>query len=449
MLDKLKHIAFQIFNNGIDNNDSVIEKIRIRITNTLGILFLIFSIFTNIGIVAIGLGDFLLIGFLFPIVSGLILYTNSKRHFRTARLLLILICLMIVSINYILIDFDTDSNVFVLFLIVLIWVFFEPKDKLIIITSLIVLTGFYLVVEFDLWERPAYLAEFITYEQAMFLKYQIFVVVFVLISLFMYFITMIFRDNYDELDESLSVKEQLVEEKQKSNERLASSLEELEQLAYASTNDLKDPLRGIINFTQLFRYKYAKGLDKNANEYLDYIENEGKRQFQQIEGLMNYLKVGIKEEEIEIIAVEQLVNEITDSLKGITEENHVTINISTLPQVVCDASDLKQVLYNIISNAIKFSIQSSDKPTVTIKGEEQINDFLFSIQDNGSGFDMKFHDQIFGIFKTLSADDRQKGSGVGLSVCKKIVSNYGGKIWAESVIDVGSTFYFSIPKRSL
>lgn len=446
MLEKLKHITSQILNIGINENYSIVQKIRIRITNILGIMFLIFSIGRTIIIVAVGLTDLFLFAFLFIVIPILILYTNSKKHFKTARLFLILICLMIVSLNYILIDFDTDSNIFILFLIILVWVFFEPKDKMIIIFNLIVLMGFYLVVEFNLWQRPTFLIDSITYDQAMFLKYQIFVIVLVLISIFMYAITMIFSDTYNQLHQSLSVKEQLIKEKQKSNEHLAGSLEELEQLAYASTNDLKDPLRGIINFTQLFRYKFAKDLNDESQGYLDYIENEGKRQFQQIDDLMNYLRVGIQEEEIEIVDVGVIVNEIINSLKGITEEKQITIEIFDLPEVVCNTSDLKQVLYNLISNAVKFSTQSNKISIVNISAKEESNHFLFSVEDNGAGFEMKFHDRIFGIFKTLSVDDRQKGSGIGLSVCKKIVEKYNGEIWAESTLGIGSTFYFTIPK---
>jgi light-regulated signal transduction histidine kinase (bacteriophytochrome) len=129
----------------------------------------------------------------------------------------------------------------------------------------------------------------------------------------------------------------------------------------------------------------------------------------------------------------------------VIEEKNINIFTSVLPNVMCDANDFKQVMYNLISNAVKFS-NPTQQSVIRIQCLSKEDFYEFSVKDNGIGFEMKYHDQLFGIFKTLSSEDRQKGSGIGLSLCKKIINNYGGQIWAESVIGQGSTFYFTIPK---
>ena len=230
------------------------------------------------------------------------------------------------------------------------------------------------------------------------------------------------------------------------NKELKRSLNQLEQLAYASSHDLKMPLRGIVSFSQLLKRRYGKQLDEEGNEYLDYIVKEGKRQFEQIEGLLNYLKADQEDKDIRPVDTNIILNEILTSLRGVIQEKNIDIIGNDLPTILCDSNDIEQVLYNLVSNAVKFThpFRSS---TINIQAIEKNGFYEFSIKDNGVGFDMQYHEQLFGIFKTLSSEDRQKGSGIGLSICKKIIRNYDGKIWAESEIDVGSTFYFTFPVK--
>ena len=174
--------------------------------------------------------------------------------------------------------------------------------------------------------------------------------------------------------------------------------------------------------------------------------NEGKRQFYQIEGLLEYLKAGKKDKNVNTIDTNILISEGLKLFQNTIEDNEINIIQANLHSIECDKNDAIQVFQNVLSNAIKFSIIKEKPIQITIKSTLK-NDFvLFEITDSGIGFDMQYHDQMFEVFKTLSTDDKQKGPGIGLSICKKIIKHYNGDIWAISKPNQGATFYFTFPK---
>lgn len=260
----------------------------------------------------------------------------------------------------------------------------------------------------------------------------------------------------ESLQESLSNSQLLVLEKEEAqanvelaNQDLKRSLSELEQLAYASSHDLKMPLRGIISFSQLIKKRHGADLKPDAVEYLDYIIREGKRQFEQIDGLLAYLKAGkAHEKTITRVDAYAIISRVVMALKGVIESKGVIIKMDMLPYVYMAESDFEQIIFNILSNAIKFT-HPDRQPVVEISGKVKHDIVEYRISDNGLGFEMEYHDQLFGIFKTLSHEHRETGSGIGLSVCKKIVNNYGGEIWAESTPNKGATFYFTLPRKQI
>lgn len=334
------------------------------------------------------------------------------------------------------------------------WLLYNIQKYLgLILFHVITIIAFFFIVEYrhHWFDQFDYLNPQLSEPTIDIINMAIFITAFITINILIGFIISEYTKYTIQLNNALKKSQDLVHEKEETqkeieltNKELKRSLTELEQLAYASSHDLKMPLRGIVSFSQLMKRRYGSQLDKDGNEYLDYIVKEGKRQFEQIEGLLNYLKADQEEKNIKEINPNEILNDILVSLRGVVEEKSIQIIKNDLPNIYCDASDFEQVMYNLLSNAVKFS-DPFKKSTISIQAIQNNGFYEFSIKDNGLGFEMEYHEQMFGIFKTLSSADRQKGSGIGLSICKKIVNNYGGKVWAEAIPNEGSTFYFTFP----
>jgi two-component system, LuxR family, sensor kinase FixL len=219
--------------------------------------------------------------------------------------------------------------------------------------------------------------------------------------------------------------------------------EELSHFAYVVSHDLKAPLRGIKLLTEWIRTDCGQRLDDESTENLRLLQTRVDRMHDLIEGVLQYSRVGrIKEEETEV-DLGELVPNIMDA---IAPPEHVRITIEgPLPTIRCEPTRITQVLQNLLTNAVKFM----DKPT----GEIQVactdwkDAWVFRISDNGPGIEEKHFDRIFKIFQTLTPRDEFESTGVGLTLVKKIVELYGGKVWVESEVGQGATFFFTIPKQ--
>ncbi len=226
-------------------------------------------------------------------------------------------------------------------------------------------------------------------------------------------------------------------------QQLSTSNKALEQFTYMTSHDLKEPLRSITSFSQLLERKLDAG-DTDVKEYLDFIVTNAKRMHGLIEGLLQYSTVKNDGQEFQKINTQEALDNAISSLHYAIKESRARIRFDKLPDVKAHALQLQQVFQNLISNSIKFKLPILD-PLIVITSERKDGFTLFSIKDNGRGFDMAYADQIFMVFKHLQAKDKAKGSGIGLSVCKKIIQGFGGKIWAEAKPNSGATFYFTIP----
>lgn len=232
--------------------------------------------------------------------------------------------------------------------------------------------------------------------------------------------------------------------KQKSEE-LARSNTELEQFAYISSHDLQEPLRTITNFVGLFEKEYSGKLDSDATGYLNVIVTAASRMRNLIKDLLEFSRVG-REMKFESIDCNSVLKEVKEEMATSIKESNAKITISNLPVLNGNYLELKRLFQNLISNALKF--QKKDvNPEITITVEEKDNEFVFAIKDNGIGIDEQYNDQLFIIFKRLHSTSEYPGTGIGLATCKKIVDLHNGKIWVESKLGNGSTFYFSIPKK--
>ena len=228
---------------------------------------------------------------------------------------------------------------------------------------------------------------------------------------------------------------------------LERSNQELQQFAYVSSHDLQEPLRTIASFTQLLERRYKGKFDSDADEFMDYIVEAAKRMQQMILDLLEYSRVSTNTDEFKEIDTVEALDEALFNLKGTIEKNNAVITHTNLPKVTADKSQLTKVFQNIIANAIKFK-KENEQPKIRIsaKKDPQKNQYVFSIQDNGIGMDSQYVERIFTLFQRLHTRDEYQGTGIGLSVAKRIVERHGGFIWVESELGKGSTFYFTLPK---
>lgn len=229
-------------------------------------------------------------------------------------------------------------------------------------------------------------------------------------------------------------------------EELKRSNEELQQFAYVTSHDLQEPLRTIASFTQLMERRYKGKLDEDADEFMDYIVDASVRMKQMIMDLLEYSRVGTKQEMFQTIDMESKLNNVLVNLSDLIERSRAEITHSPLPLVVGDKSQLLLLLQNLITNAIKFR-KEDEPPRIHISAIEdpEKNEYVFSIVDNGIGIEEQYFDRIFTIFQRLHTREEYQGTGIGLSIAKRIVERHGGMIWVESEFGEGSTFYFTIP----
>lgn len=241
-------------------------------------------------------------------------------------------------------------------------------------------------------------------------------------------------------EEALKKSEAQLKEK---NQRLEAQNAELEQFAYIASHDLQEPIWTVIGFAQMIQEEYKDQLGPDAEQYLDFILKSSGRMRELVMGLLDYSRIG-KEKVLAKVDSNNTVQEVLADMAVSIKESNATIKVQSLPVLQGYSLELRQLLQNLISNAIKFR-KKDTPPLITVSAEKHINEWCFSVKDNGIGIEEKYSDKIFVIFKQLHNRNEYEGTGIGLSHCKKIVELHGGRIWQESVPGEGATFYFTIP----
>ena len=249
----------------------------------------------------------------------------------------------------------------------------------------------------------------------------------------------------EQLTREISEREKAEAHQAKLLETIEKTNEELKDFAYIVSHDLKAPLRGISTLTEWIVNDYADKLDEDGKEQMNLLSSRVDRMHNLIEGVLQYSRVGRVEEQHVEVNLSELVPEIIDMVSP-PENIEITIG-SELPKVTCEQTRIMQVFQNLLSNAIKYM----DKPEghIEINFREEADSFVFSVSDNGPGIEEKYFKKIFQLFQTLSARDEFESTGVGLTVTKKIVELFGGRIWVESEPGKGSTFFFTLPKQEM
>ncbi|HIH94480.1 TPA: PAS domain S-box protein, partial [Methanosarcina acetivorans] len=226
-------------------------------------------------------------------------------------------------------------------------------------------------------------------------------------------------------------------------EELARSKADLEQFAYVSSHDLQEPLRMIASYLQLLQRRYQGELDERADKYIYFAVDGASRMQSLINDLLEFSRVTTKAREFEPTDCESILNYVLSDLEVSIKENEATVSYDSLPEIMADGTQLTQVFQNLISNAIKF--RSKEAPKIHVSAEKEDDKWRFSVQDNGIGINPKYSEKIFEVFKRLHKREEYPGTGIGLSICKKIIERHGGDIWVKSEPGRGSTFYFTLP----
>lgn len=248
---------------------------------------------------------------------------------------------------------------------------------------------------------------------------------------------------FDAMTENLKNITSSRDELNKVTVELERSNRELQQFAYVASHDLQEPLRTVAGFTKLLERRYKDKLDQDAREFIHFAVDGALRMQKLIDDLLSYSRVGTQNISFEPIDCNYLLEQALTNLRLAIEENHTVITRSNLPTITCNGSHMIQLFQNLISNAIKF--RSAETPRIHISAEYREDKWLFSLQDNGIGIDPGYHDRIFKIFQRLHSRDEYAGTGIGLALCLKIVELHNGKIWLESELGKGTTFYFTLP----
>ncbi|MFH1563384.1 MAG: Cache 3/Cache 2 fusion domain-containing protein [Nitrospirota bacterium] len=259
------------------------------------------------------------------------------------------------------------------------------------------------------------------------------------------------------------IKKANIELKEK-NKTLETVNKELDSFTYSASHDLKEPLRGIASFSQFLLEDYLDKLDETGKDYLKRLSASANRMKSLIDDLLSLSRISRIENPYTSVDSNKLIKEILKRLKPMIEEKNVQLKVDEkLPFIFCDEIKIKEVFHNLISNAIKYN--DKKRPEIEIGIEEKIGEGVegldsplekgvrglsqpvFFVRDNGIGIEEKYLEEIFGIFKRLhKGDEYGGGTGAGLAIVKRVITDHGGNVWVKSSPGEGSTFYFSLPK---
>lgn len=231
----------------------------------------------------------------------------------------------------------------------------------------------------------------------------------------------------------------------KKTEELVRSNAELERFAYVASHDLQEPLRMVASYVQLLAKRYQGRLDADADDFIHYAADGATRMQQLINDLLAYSRVGTRGKEFVPTNANQVLEDALFNLSRAIGDSKANITADKLPSVTADGSQLTQVFQNLIGNAIKF--RGKERPDIHVGVSLEQGEWRFTVRDNGIGIPTEHLDRVFQIFQRLHSREEYPGTGIGLSICKRIVERHGGRIGAESETGKGSTFWFTLPLR--
>ncbi len=226
--------------------------------------------------------------------------------------------------------------------------------------------------------------------------------------------------------------------------KLEAANKELESFSYSVSHDLRAPLRAINGYARILAEDYGASLDAEGQRLLDIVRSEALRMGRLIDDLLKFSRLGRQPLQIEPTDMTMLAGEVYQDLLIRMPDREVDFSLSPLPRALGDESLLRQVWVNLLDNALKYT-RPRKRAGITVTGSIQGNEATYTVKDNGAGFDMKYAGKLFGVFQRLHESHEFEGAGVGLALVQRLIQRHGGRIWAESEVDKGATFHFTLP----
>lgn len=233
-------------------------------------------------------------------------------------------------------------------------------------------------------------------------------------------------------------------ENQRQKRLLEASNKELEAFSYSVSHDLRAPLRAITGFSQLLQEQLRSGIDPKAQRYLDSIGRSAERMDQLIDDILAFSRMSRTSMNVGQVDMTALAREVYDELKAGAPERNIRFALHQLPGAAGDFAMLRQVWSNLLGNAVKYTAQRAEAQ-IEVEGAGQAGEVVYSVKDNGAGFDMQYAGKLFGVFQRLHSPNQFEGTGIGLAIVQRIVARHGGRVWAEGEVDRGATLHFALP----
>ncbi len=224
---------------------------------------------------------------------------------------------------------------------------------------------------------------------------------------------------------------------------LSAANKELEAFSYSVSHDLRAPLRAIDGFSRILLEDYLADLPAEAQRYFQFIRDNAQQMGQLVDDLLAFSRLSRQPLTTRAVDPAALVRQCLDELHAEQVGRQVAITIGDLPACMADPALLKQVWFNLIANALKYTRQR-DPAVIAITSRAEGGEMIYSIKDNGEGFDMRYSDKLFGVFQRMHRAEDYEGTGVGLAIVQRIIQRHGGRIWAEAAVDHGATFSFTL-----
>lgn len=240
--------------------------------------------------------------------------------------------------------------------------------------------------------------------------------------------------------------EQRTRELERTNRELESTNRELEAFSYSVSHDLRAPLRAIDGFSLILEEEHGASLDEDAKRVLGVIRKNTKRMGQLIDDLLRFSRLGRLAMTPVNVAMQKLVESIIEELRAAESSRSLEFRIADLPPAVCDPQLIRQVWINLLGNAVKYT-RTRPQAVIQVAGSAEERELRYTITDNGSGFDPKYSNKLFGVFQRLHSSTEFEGTGVGLALVQRIVARHGGRVWADGRLNEGATFGFALPRR--
>jgi light-regulated signal transduction histidine kinase (bacteriophytochrome) len=234
-----------------------------------------------------------------------------------------------------------------------------------------------------------------------------------------------------------------IHEQKEKEQELRRANEDLQQFAYSASHDLKEPIRNVTIYSEIVARRYHGALDEEGRQFLGFLMEGGRRLSTLVDDLLAYTRASMAELSDHRVDASHALQESLATLAESVRENAAIVTVDELPSIYMSDVHLQQVFQNLMGNALKY--RADQPPRIHVSARQVGEMWCFSVKDNGIGVDPQYKEKIFGVFKRLSHDRKYSGTGIGLAICQRVVERYGGRIWVESELGKGATFFFTLP----